>query len=121
MGVTDDKNAFSENRITENPDHRQPPGIDRGNRRMRARIKQAYRMRMLRDLGEQGGLIYERHIEKIHCSSGYMRTGNVSHYVQVGPRRKTRKRNRYGKVFMPSKTDRAKLESMCDERQDYLP
>ena len=42
------------------------------------------RSQMMRDYGKQGGLIYERHRQKIDQSLGYMRDGSVSHYVSVG-------------------------------------
>jgi hypothetical protein len=46
--------------------------------------KMRKRSQMMRDYGKQGGLIYERHRQKIDQSLGYLRDGNVSHYVSVG-------------------------------------
>lgn len=38
----------------------------------------------MRDHGKQGGLIYERHRQKLDQSLGYKRDGNVTHYVSAG-------------------------------------
>ena len=32
----------------------------------------------------QGGTLYAKHRDKVSSSLGYMRDGNVSHYVSVG-------------------------------------
>ena len=60
--------------------------------------------------GQQGGTVYERHRNKIDRSPGYMRDGNVTHYVAVGFREKTRDRNRYGKVRTLSRRDQVSEE-----------
>ena len=36
------------------------------------------------NLGMQGGTLYAKHRDKVTNSLGYMRDGNVSHYVSVG-------------------------------------
>ena len=59
-------------------------------RRREAARKMRRRRKMMRDHGKQGGLIYERHRRKIDRSLGYMRDGNVSHYVSVGFRPKNK-------------------------------
>ena len=51
---------------------------------------------MMQAHGQQGGHLYEKHRRKIDSSLGYMRDGNVSHYVAVGFRPKTKDRDRYG-------------------------
>ncbi len=65
-------------------------GKDRGERRRRSRRKILQREEMMRFFGQQSGLVYEKHRRKIDRSPGYMRDGNVSHYVSVGFSRKTR-------------------------------
>ena len=58
---------------------------------------------MMRDYGKQGGLIYERHRQRIDQSLGYMRDGNVSHYVSVGFRPKTRSESlQSGQKILPA-------------------
>ncbi len=74
-------------------------------RREAAARKMRKRSRMMRDHGKQGGLFYERHRQKIDRSLGYMRDGNVSHYVSVGFRPKTKDRNRYGPARRLSRHD----------------
>lgn len=76
---------------------------------------------MLKAHGPQGGTDYDRHVEKIKQSSGYMRDGNVTHYVWVGYNHaKTRDRNRYGHVTIWSKRDRAIREAQMNEIKDYI-
>lgn len=48
-------------------------------------------------------------------SLGYMRTGNVSHYVRTHMRNKTRSRGRYGRVFLPAKRDQTRIDLMNDQ------
>lgn len=64
--------------------------MDRALRRYNTQRKLKKRERMLNDFGEQQGILYEKHVKKIRESSGYMRDGNVSHYVSCGFGRKTR-------------------------------
>lgn len=96
--------------------------MSRNERRQRTMAKLKERVHLMTELGMQGGLLYHRHRIKIQSSAGYMRTGNVSHYVRVKKSPKTRSRTRYGAVFTPAKRDAAKIESMVaqlsDERND---
>ena len=78
-------------------------------RREAAARKMRRRSKMMRDHGKQGGLIYEWYRQKIDHSLGYMRDGNVSHYVSVGFRPKTKDRNRYGPAKRLSRHD-ARIE-----------
>lgn len=39
---------------------------------------------LAKNLGLQQGTLYQRHRDKISMSSGYMRDGNVTHYVAAG-------------------------------------
>lgn len=54
----------------------------------RTSIKLKQRKKLMNDLGIQGGTLYARHRVKISNSLGYMRDGNVSHYVSVGHTKK---------------------------------
>ena len=47
------------------------------------------RERLMKAFGLQQGTLYERHRKKISRSLGYMRDGNVRHFVSVRPSRKT--------------------------------
>ena len=45
------------------------------------KVKQ--REQLAKNLGLQQGTLYQRHRDKISISSGYMRDGNVTHYVSA--------------------------------------
>lgn len=49
----------------------------------RTYVKLKQRERLMDSLGMQGGTLYAKHRDKISSSLGYMRDGNVSHYVSV--------------------------------------
>ena len=68
----------------------------RAERRKRTAAKLLQRAEMMRCHGQMCGGVHEKHRRKIDRSLGYMRSGNVSHFVRVGFGRKTRDRNRYG-------------------------
>lgn len=87
-------------------------------RRTLTLAKLAHRVHLLNALGMKGGTVYAKHREKICSSPGYMRTGNVSHYVRVKPAKKTRSRDRYGKVFKPAKRDAVKIDKTRDMIDD---
>lgn len=98
--------------------------MTRDERRRRTKNKQIQREQMIDDFGLNGGLLYERHQEKIKNSSGYMRDGNVSHYVQVGRNPKTKTKDAYasyghkggyGKATNYSKHDQNQLNDMNDQ------
>lgn len=68
--------------------------MTRQERRRRTKVKLQQRERMIRDYGLQQGTLYAAHREKIQTSLGYMKTGNVRHYVAVrGKRGFPRKRD----------------------------
>lgn len=92
---------------------------DRGlaRRRGAAARKMRRRREMMRVHGQQGGLLYEKHRRKIDRSLGYMRDGNVSHYVAVGFRPKTKDRNRYGPARRLSRRD-SRLEDAAQASQE---
>lgn len=89
--------------------------MSRDDRRQRTSLKLKKRKRLMALLGLQGGSVYEKHREKIGRSIGYMRTGNVSHFVSTKPRRKTRSRDRYGCVFTPPVRDVVRIDRMNDQ------
>ena len=61
--------------------------------------KQKKREKMLKIFGERGGTLYEKHREKIEKSTGFMRDGNVSHFVNVGlKKKKTKNTARHGTI-----------------------
>ncbi len=49
----------------------------------RTHVKLKQRKRLMDNLGMQGGTLYTRYRDKISNSLGYMRDGNVSHYVSI--------------------------------------
>lgn len=63
--------------------------IDLTNRKLQKRV------RLLHIFGARQGTLYQNQREKLDVSFGYMRDGNVTHYVQVGFHGKTRDRTRY--------------------------
>ncbi len=88
-------------------------------RQRRTKVKLEKRKRLMISLGLQPGLLYQRHREKIQVSVGYMRTGNVSHFVITAPRRKTRSRKRYGHIYEPSIRDTMQHDSMKFQMEDF--
>lgn len=87
-------------------------------RREKTERKLKQRERMLKTYGLRGGTLYKRHREKIENSLGYMRDGNVTHFVQVGFGKKTRDRNRYGKVLSLHIRERRQMLRENDYVQD---
>ena len=67
--------------------------MTRGERRCRTARKIEKRERLKDAFGLRGGTLYERHQEKVGKSLGYMRDGNVTHFVRCGFGTKTRGRN----------------------------
>ena len=61
---------------------------NRAKRRKRTLLKQEKRLTLMRALGMQGGMLYEKHRKKVRRSGGYMRDGNVSHFVSTKPRKR---------------------------------
>ena len=85
---------------------------NRNRRRRKTQLKLMQRKRLMGQLGLQGGCVYDKHRDKIQRSCGYMRSGNVSHFVSTHPRRKTRSRDRYGSVYTPPKRDIVRIDRM---------
>ena len=68
----------------------------RAERRTNTEKKLNQRKNLLKKLGTQGGTIFEKHIKKVEQSFGYMRDGNVSHYVSCGFGTRTKNSSRRG-------------------------
>ena len=98
-----------------NPETNNHRGLAR--RREAVARKMRRRSEMMRAHGQQGGLLYEKHRRKIERSLGYMREGNVSHYVSVGFRPKTKDRDRYGPAKRLSRRD-TRLEDAAQVSQE---
>lgn len=87
----------------------------RAERRNLTKRKLKQREKMKKDLGVQGGSLYEKHVEKVDKSLGYMRDGNVSHYVSCGFGVKTKnKNNEYGARHNYSPHDVRQLDKGAD-------
>ena len=89
--------------------------MNRNERRYRVLQKLKQRKQLSNCLGFQGGLVYERHRDKISHSAGYMRKGHISHFIAVHPTIKTRSRNRYGRVINYSHRDAMRIAMMEDQ------
>lgn len=83
---------------------------NRAERRWKTRLKLKQREKLMAMLGMQGGTVYQKHRDKVRASSGYMRDGNVSHYVCVKLRKYTQNRDRYGAPHTPSRHDAVQLD-----------
>ncbi len=92
----------------------------RAERRKRTARKLRQRAEMMRCHGQAGGLIYEKHRRKINHSLGYMRSGNVSHFVSVGFGQKTRDRNRCGAEIIWTRHDGRAALSAEQQLGEYL-
>ena len=77
------------------------------------------RAEMMRSFGKQGGTIYEKHRQKIDRYLGYMRDGNVSHFVSVGFSKKTRDRNRYGPSVIRTRHDERVAQDAAQQLKEY--
>ena len=93
----------------------------RGNRRLARAKKIARRKRLLEELGTRGGTLYEKHVEKVEKSGGYMaKHGTYGHYGQLSHYgEKTRDNDRYGKNESWKHSDQQKLDSMNQVADDY--
>ena len=91
----------------------------RGERRRRSRKKLLQREKMMRFVGQPGGLVYEKHRRKIDRSPGYMRDGNVSHFISVGFSPKTRDRDRYGPAVLRTRRDERAAQSARQQLKEH--
>ena len=82
--------------------------IDLTNRKLQKPV------RLLDIFGARQGILYQNQKEKLDVSFGYMRDGNVTHYVQVGFNGKTRDRNRDRMVLKWSHSDQIKIFDISD-------
>lgn len=92
--------------------------MTRGERRKRKFAKLAKRGNLLKNLGEAGGSLFNRHVAKIKRSLGYMDGGNVSHYAATKPQQHTQSHDNHGSKFNPPKRDAVKLDSLCDQDEE---
>lgn len=91
---------------------------DRAIRRELTEKKIKQREQLAKDLGLQQGSLYEKHREKIGHSAGYMRDGNVSHFVAVDQSIKTKNsasNQTYGARHNYSAHDLKNIEKLNDE------
>lgn len=58
-----------------------------GSNRYKAERVVKKRQRLAKALGLQQGTLYAKHRKKLDVSFGYLRTGNVRHYISVYPRK----------------------------------
>lgn len=89
--------------------------VTRAERRKRKYSKLAKRGNLLKNLGEAGGGLFNRHVAKVKRSLGYMESGNVSHYVGTKPQQHTQSHENSGSKFNPPKRDVVKLDSLRDQ------
>ncbi len=89
-------------------------------RRHQDMVKLLQRKALMHSLGQQGGMVYEKHIKKINQSLGYMRDGNVTHFVQAGFRQKTRDRSRCGPVVRYSPHDQRAADETWQQLRDRM-
>lgn len=93
---------------------------NRANRRYIKNKKIQKREKLLKELGTRGGTLFEKHIDKINKSSGYMsKHGNYTHYgnkSHYGP--KTNSKD-YGPAKRWSHKDKQQIESMNDKIKDF--
>lgn len=85
----------------------------RAERRKATARKVNQREALIHSLGKKAGSLYNKRRQKIDRSAGYMRSGNVSRYVETKPTQKTNNRNGYGKSRNPSRRD-ARYLAMTD-------
>lgn len=81
-------------------------------RRNLTKRKLQQRAKMIKDYGLQGGSLYDKHTQKIENSLGYMRDGNVSHFVKVGFRKYTKNSSthqRYGSRHLYTRHDQRQI------------
>ena len=93
---------------------------DRGNRRYIKNKKIIKRIKMLKELGEQGGTLFEKHLKKVHKSGGYMsKHGNYTHYGKkshYGPKTNS---NDYGPAKRWSPKDKKQIDSINEQLDDF--
>lgn len=82
-------------------------------RRMSATQKKvANRRRLATNLGLQQGTDYSKQRAKLENSYGYLRTGNVRHFINAKPKVKTRDKSRYGKSDNLSRHDKQCMDKL---------
>lgn len=93
---------------------------NRKERRSLAKRKIKQRETLMKNFGLKGGSLYRKHRRKIKKSTGYLTSGNVSHYINVHPARKVRDRERYGRSEDWSASDQRRIDSGNSSMEDYV-
>lgn len=93
---------------------------NRGNRRYIENKKIQKRIRMIKELGEQGGTLFEKHLKKIHKSGGYMsKHGNYTHYGKKSHHGPKTRSNNYGPAEQWSHKDKQQIDDMDQQLKDF--
>ena len=95
--------------------------MTRAERRYRKRLKIEKRKEILRETGYQTGLLYEKHVDKIKNSDGYMaKHGTLLHYAMGSVRtEKTRDKKGYSGTNNWSYRDRKKMLDAAEQMLEY--
>lgn len=86
-------------------------------RRQKTENKLNQRKKLAKHFGWNGGLLYKRQREKITESTGYMRDGNVSHFVCCGGGIKTKTKNDHASYRCKGGYGKARHYSTNEQRQ----
>ena len=86
-------------------------------RRQKTKNKLNQRKKLAKHFGWNGGLLYKRQREKITESTGYMRDGNVSHFVCCGGSIKTKTKNDRASYRCKGGYGKARHYSTNEQRQ----
>ena len=86
-------------------------------RRQKTENKLNQRKKLAKHFGWNGGLLYKRQREKITESTGYMRDGNVSHFVCCGGSIKTKTKNDRASYRCKGGYGKARHYSTNEQRQ----
>jgi hypothetical protein len=93
--------------------------MTRAERRYIAELKMEKNKRLAKELGLQGGSVYEKHREKINKSFGYTKkSGNITHYVAAGNKPKTNNKKSYGSAQRLSTHDERLRDSAESQLND---
>lgn len=94
--------------------------MNRAERRKRTKRKIHQREELAKTFGLNQGTVYERHRDKIeNVSSGYMRDGNVSHFVSVNASKKTRRTGSYGPSIIYKHSDQLRYDSLSSSEEEF--
>lgn len=81
-------------------------------------------IKLQKDLGTRGGLVYEKHIDKIENQPGRYAKGSISHYVQTKPHIKSRGKNmKYADRHTSSRIsiqEQKEIDRLTEEETMYI-